>query len=175
MIRLFFILTIAIVFLSSCEPEEKKLKTLSEVKAYQKPLEDVNNYLLKKDENEILNYCKRRGWKMQMTQSGLWYGKLKSTDLDSVKVGNVVEIKFEVNLLDGTKLYNSDSIGTKTFKVGHGGVENGLEEGILLMKDKETFRFIMPPHKAHGLLGDLHKIPARSIIVYYVEIINTKR
>ena len=174
MIRLFFIITIALVFLSSCEPEKKQLKTLSEVKAYQKPLEDVNKYLLKQDENEILNYCKRRAWKMQMTKSGLWYGKLKATDLDSIKVGNVVEIKFEVNLLDGTKLYNSDSVGTKIFEVGHGGVENGLEEGILLMKDKEKFRFIMPPHKAHGLLGDLHKIPARSIIVYYVEIINTK-
>ena len=42
------------------------------------------------------------------------------------------------------------------------------------MKDKEKFRFIMPPHKAHGLLGDLHKIPARSIIIYNVEIINIK-
>ena len=174
MMRLFFIIIIAAGFLSSCEPEKNRPKTLSEVRAYDKPLEDVNRYLLKKDEDEISNYSKRRGWKMQMTQSGLWFGKLQSTDLDSVKVGDVVEIKFRVSLLDGTLLYNSDSIGTKVFEVGHGGVENGLEEGILMMRDKEKFRFIMPPHKAHGLLGDLHKIPARSIIIYNVEIINIK-
>jgi len=58
------------------------------------------------------------------------------------------------------------------FEVGHGGVENGLEEGILMMKNKEKYRFIMPPHKAHGLLGDLNKIPARSTIIYYVEVLD---
>ena len=175
MFRLILISTIIFISLFSCEPERKKPKTLSEIKAYEKPLEKVNKYLLKKDEDEISRHCERRGWNMKMTDSGLWYGNLKSSEQDSVKKGDLVEIKYQVKLLDGTLLYDSDSIGTKVFEVGHGGVENGLEEGILMMKDKEKFRFIMPPHKAHGLLGDQHKIPARSIIVYYVEVIRIEK
>jgi len=167
-----FILFGILLLLVSCKPERKKPKSLSEIKAYEKPLENVNKYLLKQDENEIKNYCSRRGWKMQMTKSGLWYGVLKSSELDSVKRGDFVELEYSVQLMDGTEIYSSDSLGTKAFEVGHGAVENGLEEGILLMKNKEKFRFIMPPHKAHGLLGDLKKIPARSTIIYYVEVIN---
>ena len=170
--RYLILLVILLATFSSCQEKRKKPKTLSEIKAYEKPLEEVNKYLLKQDENEIEKYCSRRGWKMKMTESGLWYGALKTTHLDSVRRGDFVELKFSVDLMDGTEIYNSDSMGTKTFEVGHGGVENGLEEGLLLMKNKEKFRFIMPPHKAYGLLGDLNKIPARTTIIYYVEIIN---
>ncbi len=156
----------------SCEPDRKKPKTLSEIKAYEEPLQKVNQILLKQDEAKIRAHCERRAWSMQMTPSGMWYGKLKSSELDSVKRGDFVNIKFSVSLLGGKVLYSSDSMGTKTFEVGHGGVESGLEEGILLMCNREKYRFILPPHKAHGLLGDLNKIPARSIIVYEVEIID---
>ena len=175
MLRLILIFFTISAVLFSCEPERKKPKTISDIRAYEKPLEDVNKYLLKKDEEEIANHCERRGWNMNMTKSGLWYGNLKASEKDSVKKGDLVEIEYQVKLLDGTLLYDSDSLGTKTFEVGHGGVENGLEEGILMMKKDEKFRFIMPPHKAHGLLGDQHKIPARSIIVYYVEVIQLEK
>ena len=39
------------------------------------------------------------------------------------------------------------------------------------MHEGDKARFIMPPHLAHGLLGDNHKIPARAIIIYEVELI----
>ncbi len=160
-------------FLYSCQDKQKRM-TVREVKSYEKTLEGVNKFLVRKDEETIRNHCKRRGWDMKMKDSGLWYGVLKSSELDSVKSGDLVEIKYQVALLDGTVLYDSDSLGTKAFWVGHGGVESGLEEGILLMRNHEKYRFIMPPHRAHGLLGDLNKIPARSIIVYYVEILDIR-
>lgn len=172
---LILVLSGLLLFFVACTPERKKPKSLSEVQAYAKPLEKVNQYLIKKDEGIIAKHCERRGWNMSMTQSGLWYGNLKPSNSDSIQVGDLVELDYKVALLDGTELYNSDSLGTKIFEVGHGGVENGLEEGILLMRNKEKFRFIMPPHKAYGLLGDQNKIPARSIIVYNVEIINIRR
>jgi FKBP-type peptidyl-prolyl cis-trans isomerase len=33
-------------------------------------------------------------------------------------------------------------------------------------------RLILPPHLAHGLLGDENRIPARSIIVYEIELLD---
>lgn len=161
-----------VLVIAACEPERKKPKSLSEMKAYEKPLEDVNKYLLKKDESTISKYCERRGWKMQMKPSGLWYTCLKSSTEDSVKTGDDIEIKYKISLLDGTVLYDSEKLGTKSFTVGHSIEESGLEEGVLLMRNKEKYRFILPPYKAHGLLGDLKKIPARSIIVYEVEIVD---
>jgi len=80
-------------------------------------------------------------------------------------------LNYRISLLDGTLCYSSDSLGVKEFAIGHGGVESGLEEGILLLKVGDKARFIMPPFKAHGLLGDMKKIPARSIIVYEIELL----
>jgi FKBP-type peptidyl-prolyl cis-trans isomerase len=170
--KLSIVLIVLLVMVMSCKPERKKPKTLSEVRAYEKPLEDVNRYLLKQDEATIRNHCERRGWKMEMKASGLWYGKLKESSGDSVRTGDVVLLKYKVSLIDGTVLYDSKDLGNKEFTVGYSDEESGLEEGILMMRKNEKYRFIMPPHKAHGLLGDLKKIPARSIIIYEVELID---
>ena len=176
MYRILLILLLIIFSLSSCK-EKKKRMSASEARAMQKPLENINRHLLKQDEEQIRKHCERRGWGMEMTNSGLWYGKLKSDSTlnEYIVKGDLIELKFKVELLNGKLLYTSDSLGTKVFEAGHGGVENGLEEGVLLMKENEKFRFIMPPHKAFGLLGDMNKIPARSIIVYYVEVIRVEK
>lgn len=165
---LFFLATLLFF---SCGNDKPKKKSWREVKKYSKKLEGVNRYLAHDNKEEIAKAIERRGWNMKMTKSGLWYGILKKTEGDSIKAGNLVEIKYKTTLLDGTVLYSSDSTGTKTFTVTQGGVESGLEEGLQLMKDGEKARFIIPPYKAHGLLGDLKKIPPLTIIVYYVEVV----
>jgi FKBP-type peptidyl-prolyl cis-trans isomerase len=55
--------------------------------------------------------------------------------------------------------------------VGKGGVESGLEEGILLLHEGDKARFVLAPHLAHGLIGDENRIPPRSIIIYYIELL----
>ena len=59
----------------------------------------------------------------------------------------------------------------KTIKIAAGSVEGGLDEALLLMRIGDKARIILLPHLAHGLLGDFEKIPARSIIVYYIELV----
>ena len=84
----------------------------------------------------------------------------------------IFSVKNTVELLDGTICYSSDSTGTERIKIGQSGKESGLEEGILLMRIGEKAHFILPPHLAHGLIGNMDRIPHRSIIVYNVEILN---
>ena len=91
---------------------------------------------------------------------------------EKVEKDKVIEISYKVWLLDGTLCYSSDKDGVKRFLVGSGGVELGLEQGVLFLQQGDKARFIMPPHLAHGLLGDEVMIPARSTIVYEVELLN---
>ena len=42
------------------------------------------------------------------------------------------------------------------------------------MRAGDKARFIIPPHLAYGLLGDENRIPARSIIIYQVELVDVK-
>ncbi len=132
----------------------------------------ANHGLVSIDQERIASYAERRQWNMQTSKTGLWYQIYEHGAGDSARTGLIASINYSVWLLDGTLCYTSDSTGEKTFLIGQGGVESGLEEGILKMRIGDKARFIMPPHLAHGLLGDGKKIPARSTIVYQVDLIN---
>lgn len=166
---IFFIFLSIITF--SCN-ENKSNKYEKEV--YKEPLIRVNKILVDKDSDRINKYAERRGWNLSVSNTGLYYEIIKKTEnsKDSIRKGDVISIKYDVSLLDGTKCYSSDSSGIKTFIFGNGEVENGLEEGLKMMYNGDKARLILLPHLAHGLLGDGNKIPPRSIIIYNVEITN---
>ena len=137
----------------------------------QEKLVEINKILVKKDAEKIASFIKRQGWNMTETQTGLWYMIYERGRGIKAQTGMVATVNYKISLLDGTECYQSDDSGPRQFKIGQGGVESGLEEGILFMHEGDKARFIMPPHLAYGLLGDNHKIPARAIIIYEVELI----
>ncbi len=168
---LFYFLIVFLFF--SCSDENKKLTMIpkEEFKKYKTPLEKANRGLVKIDKDRIDAYVKRRKWQMQETKAGLRYMIYEKGEGEKIEAGDVVELKYVVELLDGSLCYSSDSLGVKSFRVGQGGVEAGLEEGILLLNVGDKARFIILPFMAHSLLGDFDKIPPRSIIVYDIEVL----
>lgn len=150
------------------ETENNKSKT--DPKA--EKLVNINRQLVANDAEKIKGYIKRRNWDMQVTKTGLWYNISEKGTGTKATTGKKATIKYTVELLeDGTTCYSSDKTGPKTFTIGKGGIEAGLEEGILLLNEGDKAIFILPPHLAYGLLGDENCIPARSIIIYHVELI----
>ena len=109
---------------------------------------------------------------MQKTGTGLWYNITRKGTSDTIMSGDIVQIAYTVSLLNGKMCYTSDSLGLKTFKVGQGGVESGLEEAILKMCLGDSARLLIPPHLAHGLIGDQNKIPKLAVLNYTVVIKN---
>lgn len=135
----------------------------------------VNKFLVQKDFELITAYAERRGWDMEVTRSGLFYEIYKQTGGQSAGLGMTVKLNYNVSLLDGTVCYTSDRDGAKRFVLGKSMEISGLEQGVELMKTGEKARFIIPPHLAYGLLGDEKRIPARSIIVYEVELLEADK
>ncbi|MDR3095097.1 MAG: FKBP-type peptidyl-prolyl cis-trans isomerase [Bacteroidales bacterium] len=133
----------------------------------------ANQVLIEKDFQEIKAFASQNGWKMQTTQSGLWYEIYHHGTGEQAATGKLAEIAYTLSLPDSihTVCYSSAQLGNKTFLIGQGGVETGLEEGILLMHTGDKARFVLPPHLAHGLTGDGDCIPRRAIIVYEVELL----
>ena len=170
----FILFVITLIIFTACNSQDvtKQPGKSKNIQGRQDTLILINKYLLKDDLEHIKNYIERHNWKMQMTETGLWYGIYeKGTDEQAVK-GQIAKIKFTIELLDGTLCYSSDKAGLKEFKLGQGNVESGLEEGLLLLHKGDKAHFIMPPHIAHGLIGDQNKIPARAVIVYTVELVD---
>jgi len=170
--KLIFVILI-FVFISCGHEQPKEVQP--DFSKYQAPLMKVNKMMIDKDSELIAAYVKRRQWKMDVSKTGLWYWIYKNGNGKLVEVDNQVTLKYKLSLLDGTLCYSSDSTGLKKFKAGRGGVETGLEQAILMMHKGDKAYFILPPHLAHGFLGDQKCIPARSIIVYDCEMVDVIR
>lgn len=161
------LLTFLFVLFSCTQPTEKK----TNLDEYDEPLQKINRYLVKEDSERIENYVARKEWDMKISNTGYWYEIYEHGNGVQAEIDKIATINYKVELLDGTVCYSSDSLGSKRFKIGKGGVESGLEQGIVLMKVGDKARFIIPPYLGHGLLGDEYKIPPRSVIVYDVELL----
>ncbi|MDP4282734.1 MAG: FKBP-type peptidyl-prolyl cis-trans isomerase, partial [Bacteroidota bacterium] len=83
-------------------------------------------------------------------------------------------IRYTVRLLNGNICYDNSKGDLRKIKAGHMESERGLEEGILLMRQGDRGKFIVPSHLAFGLLGDQKKIPPGAALVYDVELVEIK-
>jgi FKBP-type peptidyl-prolyl cis-trans isomerase FkpA len=157
-----------------CSHNRKGTLTELEIRETQEALVGANRLLVQKDKEKIVSFIRQNNLALKETASGLWYGITRQGSGAKVQKNAHVTIKYRVSLLDGTKCYDSDSLGVKQFIVGKGGVESGLEEGVLMLNEGSKALFIMPPHLAHGLPGDGNRIPARSIIVYHIDLLKVE-
>jgi FKBP-type peptidyl-prolyl cis-trans isomerase FkpA len=170
------ILVLALMILTcSCtgsqNPEKQRIKSQDiSLETYI----NVNRQLVEREQEKIESYVHENDLALQKTGSGLWYGISEQGSGNKIKKGNIVTLKYQIRLMNGTICYDSDDLGLKEFLVGQGGVESGLEEGVLLLKKGSAATFIMPPHLAHGLIGDDDQIPARASIIYDVEVMDVK-
>lgn len=166
---------ISMMSISSCSGSQNRN---NDNQSNQIPLETyikINRSLVAKEQAKIKAYLDSQNIEMDRTGTGLWYVIDVPGKGAPVKRGEIVTIDYQIKLLDGTICYDSAESGPREFEVGRGGVESGLEEGVLLLKEGSKARFIMPPHLAHGLIGDDDKIPARAIIRYEVEVVDVKK
>ena len=138
---------------------------------------NVNQQLVEEDAAEIKTFAEQRNWQMKTTETGLWYMIYENGKGKKAVDGMIATLEYTLSLLDSTVCYSSKQSGQKRFLLGKGrvdGVESGLEEGVLLMREGDKARMILPPHLAHGLTGDSDCIPPRAIILYDVELVHLR-
>ena len=132
---------------------------------------DLNRYLVQKDRERIKNYIERKNLRMTESPTGLWYQIIKAGSGKTFSDNDKVLMNYECSLLDGTKCYSSADLGRKELILGKSEMEQGLNEGLRLLKPGAEAIFIIPPFLAFGFVGDRKMIPSRAVIVYYVNIL----
>jgi len=168
--------TIVIVFLivSLVSCRDKPANPISNSKPGKNEMADLNKFLVQKDRERIRNYIERKSLKMNESPTGLWYEIIKEGTGQSFTNNDKVVMDYECSLLDGTKCYSSKDLGPKEVIIGRSEIETGLNEGLRLLKPGAEAIFIMPPFLAYGLIGDRKLIPSRAVIVYNINILQTK-
>lgn len=163
-----------LICIFSCKEEKPQQEAVLNPTIYAEPLINVNKKLIEKESRDIENWLKRHQVDAENTGTGLRIAILKKGNGNLAKLGQLATINYKLSLLDGTVCYDSKKSGPETFLIGQDHVESGLHEGIQKMHVGDKALLLMPPHLAHGLLGDDKKIPPLSCIIYEVELLQIK-
>ena len=110
-----------------------------------------------------------KDWEMNRTGSGLQYFIYEhSEDVDTSIhpiPGDVAEIEYTITLLSGDECYRTEDDEYEEFVVDNSEIETGIQEGIKLLSPGDRAKLIVPSHLAHGMAGDLDKIPPLTTLV----------
>jgi FKBP-type peptidyl-prolyl cis-trans isomerase len=158
--------------LISCSGEPKKLPPMDRNKIKESLLL-ANKRAIVKEASQIDDYIQLKGLTMRKTQTGLRYQIYEDIEGETIKKEQLALVKYTVTLLNGKECYTTKD-GVEDFIVAKDYVETGLHEGIQLMSVGDKAILILPSHLAHGLAGDLKKIPFKSTIVYDIELVAIK-
>jgi FKBP-type peptidyl-prolyl cis-trans isomerase FkpA len=165
------ILVAIALLMVSCNNSTNTIPNISDVKV-KDTLQHANATFVSTEKERIANYVARHNLAMKATGTGLLYSITLAKQGTMPVPNSRVKVNYSVSLLNGALCYTTAKTGAETFRVDHDDVESGVHEGVKLMHEGEKAKFIIPAHLAHGLLGDLNKIPPRSALVYDLELIS---
>lgn len=158
----------------SCDeknPKPSQPVTKGEMKS---SMEKANRYLLNEEAEDIENYMKRHGLNMTTTGTGLRYQILKQGSEQKIEKGEVVTLEYELHSIAGDLIYSSENDGVKSFIVGEGTVESGLDEAMTYLHRGDVAKLIIPFHLGYGLHGDDNRIPEYATLVYTIKILDNQ-
>ncbi len=169
----YLIFMLLLAFISCGEKPQKQAETLSKSEM-KSSMEKANRYLLNEEETDIENYIKRHGLAMTSTGTGLRYQILKQSSERKIGKGERVTLEYELHSIAGDLIYSSENEGVKTFVVGEGAVESGLDEAMTYLHRGDVAKLIIPFHLGFGLHGDDNRIPEYATLVYTIKIIDNQ-
>ena len=166
-----YLVLIALLCFVSCE--EKALKQTKSISKgdMKSSMETANRYLVNEEEEDIENYIKRHGLEMISTGTGLRYQILKQNAGQRIEKGDKVTLEYELHSIAGDLIYSSEKDGLKSFVVGNGEVESGLDEAMTYLHRGDLAKLIIPSHLAYGLHGDENQIPEYATLVYTIKVL----
>lgn len=109
------------------------------------------------------------------TKSGLRYQIINEGSGVKPSKGQNVSVHYKGSLIDGTVFDSSYKRKQPIeFPVGAGHVIDGWDEGLLLLNKGTKAQFVIPPHLAYGDREVGGVIPANSILVFDLELVDIK-
>lgn len=89
------------------------------------------------------------------SQKGFWYAKISENKKGVYPVkGDVVLFEKEVTSLDGTVYFSTQGVGLQEYCVDKEHIIKGIKEGIKLMREGETYKFVFSSFVAYRMNGD---------------------
>ena len=125
------------------------------------------------DDEKIVQYLSDNKIKAEKTSSGLYYTIAETGEGASPTLSSAVTVHYKGTLLNGAEFDSSYKRGIPaTFPLG--GVIKGWQEGIPLLSKGGKGTLYIPSGLAYGPRSMGAKLPANSVLIFDVELIDIK-
>lgn len=129
------------------------------------------------DDKLIQEHLAKNKIKAEKTASGLYYKMTKQGTGEQAKAGQKVSVNYTGMLLNGEKFDSNvdpefQHVQPFEFMLGAGSVIKGWDEGIALLKKGGKATLYIPSTLAYGKNSPSPKIPANSVLVFDVELVD---
>jgi peptidylprolyl isomerase len=127
------------------------------------------------DNKLIDEYVAAKKLDVKTTESGIRYIMEKEGTGNAPNDGDVVNVHYTGTLLDGTKFDSSlDRNEPFSFPLGQGRVIAGWDQGVKLFKKGGKGKLIIPSPLAYGERPMGPSIPANSVLIFEIELLDFK-
>ncbi|MFN5149291.1 MAG: FKBP-type peptidyl-prolyl cis-trans isomerase [Flavobacteriia bacterium] len=158
---------VLLIIMAACGEDEQP----KQIDWDQKKSTDFNKELAIEQEMQIKFFLEQhRDWEMEKTGSGLQYYVYEKGEGEQTQPGMKAQVEMEVSLLDGTPCYKTAKDELEEFIVDKSDIETGIQEGIKKLHAGDRAKLIIPSHLAHGLVGDMNKIPPLTVILVDIHL-----
>ena len=131
-----------------------------------------NRDAVKLEDRDIDLYGTRHGLELEVSGTGVRYHLVRDLPGESIEPEQWAKVNYIMELLNGDTAYASRAGEPESFKVEMDDVESGLHEAIQHLSPGDSAIFIIPSYRAHGLIGDMNKVPMRSSVVYRIGLVS---
>ncbi len=167
-------LLVFLVVLLSCKQTVESEKNI-DFKKLKEPLIEQNKNNIAVEDAQIDGYVRRRNWPVTKTKTGLRYIIYKDVQGPEIIAQQYAIVHYSLSLINGMQCYTTKAKKPERFLVDQDHVESGLHQGIKFMSKGDKARLILPSYLAHGLIGDLNKVPPLSTVIYDIELIDIQK
>lgn len=150
-----------VLLLASCKNPDARRPVSQSTNSYVKESIEYNKKIVAHEEALIQKIIKEDTVNNYLTSNnGFWYYYNKKVIAPTPKPVTGDQVTFSYNLLhlNGTPIYSTAEIGTKTYIIDKQNLITGLRQGLKLMQEGETVTFLFPSYKAFGYYGDQDRI-----------------
>lgn len=135
--------------------------------SYKENIINANKVIASSEETQIDSYLSRRQWHMTRLGDGVRYEEYQAGKGATLDYEDHVALSYRLEALNGDILYSRVS---DTLTLGHHLPNEGLDNALRHLRRGSKARVIVPSSIGFGAAGDGDRVPARTVLVYDLQI-----
>lgn len=172
-----FLMLIFLMVMASCinkDASKEKDADTPDKQALSEALIEANKSAVESEREMIRSYAKRHKWPLER-EKGIYYTVYRSGGGAAVTHGSRVVYHYSLSLINGTEVSSSSQSNPETIRVGVRGSEvGGLHRAMMLLRQGDKAKVVIPSHLAFGLAGDQKQIPSKATLIYDLHILRVE-